>query len=89
MYRKTSKYRRISKAFRRQNPTCSRCPQTTDLQIHHLKSVKRGGDPFAWDNLVMLCRTCHKHEDAWEDATFPRSSVYYEERWIRREPDTS
>jgi hypothetical protein len=39
----------------------SRCPETTDLEIHHLIPVAQGGDRHDERNLVALCRW-HHHE---------------------------
>jgi 5-methylcytosine-specific restriction endonuclease McrA len=44
----------------------NRCVCTDDgdchgqLEVHHLISVRRGGDPFALDNLVTVCRAHHE-----------------------------
>lgn len=44
---------------RQRDGGCRRCGATTRLEVHHVIPLSRGGtnDP---DNLVTLCRTCHR-----------------------------
>ena len=37
---------------------CSRCHGYGD-EVHHVKAIAVGGDPFEPDNLEVLCRVCH------------------------------
>ena len=38
---------------------CSRCHKRGRLEVHHIKPVSRGGAKYAFDNVVVLCRSCH------------------------------
>ena len=37
-----------------------RCPTTEGLSVHHKRRPEDGGDPYALDNLLTLCRTHHQ-----------------------------
>ena len=28
-------------------------------EVHHMRPIREGGDPFARENLIALCRNCH------------------------------
>jgi 5-methylcytosine-specific restriction endonuclease McrA len=52
------------------------------LEVHHLISVRRGGDPFALDNLVCVCRGHHEVIEAAQ-----RKAARIEKGWqSTREP---
>jgi 5-methylcytosine-specific restriction endonuclease McrA len=52
------------------------------LEVHHLISVRRGGDPFALDNLVTVCRAHHEVLEAAQ-----RKAARLEKGWqSTREP---
>ena len=38
---------------------CTRCESPADLEMHHVIALDRGGDPYALDNVAMLCASCH------------------------------
>ncbi|MBM3836281.1 MAG: HNH endonuclease [Verrucomicrobia bacterium] len=38
---------------------CTRCGATTELDAHHIEAVRDGGLPEL-ENLVTLCKTCHR-----------------------------
>ena len=55
---------------------CERCGIAGALEVHHVEPLAAGGDPYALDNLTVLCRRCHidahrrqvsEREEAWRD----------------------
>ena len=55
---------------------CESCGKAGALEVHHRRPLHRGGDPWASDNLRVLCRGCHiriharqlsEPELAWRD----------------------
>ena len=38
---------------------CGRCGRSGRLEAHHRIPLHRGGAPYAAENLVVLCRSCH------------------------------
>lgn len=55
---------------------CERCGVAGRLEAHHRKPLHLGGEPYAPENLKVLCRTCHidahrrpltDAEKAWRD----------------------
>ena len=58
-------------ARRRAGGLCERCgdePETLD--VHHRIPLKDGGAPFDPDNLVVLCRPCHRALERTEGSFF-------------------
>jgi 5-methylcytosine-specific restriction endonuclease McrA len=39
--------------------SCTDCGATEELEAHHIESVRDGGTPEL-DNLLTLCKTCHR-----------------------------
>lgn len=62
LYDKTA-WRKLARAHKRANPLCVRCKEkgmiTPVTDTDHIKAVRDGGDPLAWDNLQSLCKPCH------------------------------
>lgn len=59
----TPRWRELSKKIREEQPFCSFCSSTENLQVHHI--VKPNGNPtmfFDRDNLQVICRKCHYRE---------------------------
>ena len=46
---------------------CRACKRAGRLEVDHVRSLKRGGDPYALGNLQALCRTCHCAKTAREN----------------------
>lgn len=40
---------------------CASCGRAGPLEIHHIRPLYLGGDPFAPENLEARCRMCHAH----------------------------
>lgn len=40
-----------------------RCTETEKLQVHHIQSLRNGGEPYDLDNLVTLCPKHHKRAE--------------------------
>ena len=57
------RWREASIAKRQRDPFCERCQRngkiTPATLVHHKVPIKDGGDPFAWDNLEAICKSCH------------------------------
>jgi 5-methylcytosine-specific restriction protein A len=45
---------------RRDNYQCVECGRRDELEVHHVVSLRNGGDEYNLDNLVTLCRTHHR-----------------------------
>jgi 5-methylcytosine-specific restriction endonuclease McrA len=39
------------------------CGETSSLSVHHITPLDQGGEWFALENLVTLCRRCHEAEE--------------------------
>jgi len=74
-YHATYAWRKISKAYRRDNPICERCTYLGQLEqrscqglsVHHIVSIE--SDPTLKDddnNLLTLCHACHGRYSAME-----------------------
>ena len=38
---------------------CQKCGKAGRLEVHHIEALADGGEPYAEDNLIALCRPCH------------------------------
>ena len=38
---------------------CRKCGRAGALEVHHVKPLQDGGEPYDPANLQTLCRTCH------------------------------
>ncbi len=68
-----SQWRKLSVQFRIHNPLCQRCKQsgraTIADDVHHIKPIKSHPSlRLVWDNLMSLCRECHKIVEEETDA---------------------
>jgi hypothetical protein len=73
-YRETTKKSAGRKRAQRAIPEmtkCNRCPETSDLQRHHVDRNPMNNDP---SNLEVLCQTCHAAEHA-SDGTWGKGAV--------------
>ncbi len=52
---------KISKAYLRKHPTCTRCGRPAEV-VHHIKPRDVAGDSSS--NLTSLCRVCHSRTHA-------------------------
>jgi hypothetical protein len=56
-------WRKLAAAHKKANPLCVRCLakgiRTPVTDTDHIRAVRDGGDPLAWDNLQSLCKPCH------------------------------
>jgi 5-methylcytosine-specific restriction endonuclease McrA len=39
---------------------CVECKSSSNLQVHHIHSVSKGGARFSLANLITLCTRCHE-----------------------------
>jgi 5-methylcytosine-specific restriction protein A len=58
---KTSLWRSLRKKILKEQPHCSRCGSTENLQVHHIVPP-RGNEELFFDenNLVTVCAVCHR-----------------------------
>ena len=53
-------------ALARDRGLCVRCNREGFVNsaeaVHHIRHIRKGGDPWDIDNLQSLCRTCHEGE---------------------------
>jgi len=49
------------KVLERDRRRCQICGGDSELHVHHLEPVSKGGEPFDMDNLITLCKSCHYH----------------------------
>ena len=61
---------------------CERCRgegrRIAAALVHHRKPIRKGGEPFAMENLEAICRRCHDIEHA--DATHVERAAW--DRWL-------
>jgi 5-methylcytosine-specific restriction endonuclease McrA len=58
--RSTARWQRArADARRRDGNRCRGCGSTQGLAVHHVHTLEDHGDPFALNNLVTLCGSCH------------------------------
>lgn len=59
----SGKWKRLRKRKLAADPLCEPCQREQRViaatTVHHIKEIRDGGDPMAWDNLESSCRTCH------------------------------
>lgn len=58
-------WRKLSERFRSHNPLCANCNSngrvTIAQDVHHIKPIRSNPElRLEWDNLMSLCRPCHK-----------------------------
>ena len=46
-------------ALARAKYRCERCAAVNRLEVHHVRPVSAGGEPWAPENLEVVCRNCH------------------------------
>jgi 5-methylcytosine-specific restriction enzyme A len=58
----TERWKRVrARVRRRADGCCERCGREANmLDVHHRIPLKDGGLPYDPDNLVALCRSCHR-----------------------------
>jgi len=63
----TTKWRKLRKQILKDIPYCVRCGTTINLELHH-KIPPRGDEDsfFDEDNLIPVCKRCHRLETARE-----------------------
>jgi len=66
------RWRKLSERFRRDYPLCYMCRMrgkiTPAMDVHHIKSVRTHPElRLEWDNLMSLCRPCHREIEECQD----------------------
>lgn len=46
---------------------CAHCKSKEPLDLEHIKAIRYGGAPLAFNNLHWLCRTCHRKKTRVEN----------------------
>ena len=66
----SSRWRKLSKAYRRRHPLCVNCKEngkTTEAKhTDHKVSTEEGGALYDWNNLQSLCVSCHSRKTSEE-----------------------
>lgn len=62
-------------ARRRDGNACRGCGGTQGLQVHHITPISEGGERYALDNLVTLCRSCHEAQHRGERGSTGREAA--------------
>lgn len=66
-------------AYISQHPICEDCLTrgiyTTATEVHHIKPLSDGGDPYDTHNLRSLCHACHMQTHGFKDNTRQRETV--------------
>ena len=59
--------------FERDGWRCRSCGRAGKLECDHIVPLRRGGDPWAVENLQALCRSCHveKSRGDWRPPPTP------------------
>jgi len=59
----SARWRRDSAAFLREHPLCKECERlgrvTAARVCDHIIPIRKGGDPWNWNNRQALCLKCH------------------------------
>jgi 5-methylcytosine-specific restriction protein A len=59
----TYRWRKLRQAYAEKNPLCEHCLRYDILTpvdvVDHVREVKDGGEPFDYNNLMSMCRSCH------------------------------
>jgi len=62
----TTKWRKVSKKYRRLNPYCEQCghvpPTIGLLDCDHITPIEEGGHKYSFENLQSLCKPCHANK---------------------------
>lgn len=54
-----ARWKNLSRRLRRLQPFCNHCGTADDLTVDHIIELEDGGEPYALDNLQVLCRSCN------------------------------
>ena len=59
-------WRNLRDAVLSENPLCVHCKEqgrvTAAQEVDHIEPITHGGDPWDWDNLQPLCKSCHSRK---------------------------
>jgi hypothetical protein len=77
-----------ARAKERDGHRCRLCGSTDRLEVHHVRALSRGGDPYHLNNLITLCRGCHAAQGEGEgvvrvQAALTRLSPGFREKQCR------
>jgi len=65
-------WRQFSLAYRKANPLCVKCYAKGIIKqaevVDHKTTLRRGGDPYDWNNLQALCHKCHNSKSGHDGA---------------------
>ena len=74
---------RRNAAIKASGEKCARCGSVNSLEVHHLHYRTLGCESLT--DLLVVCKECHKHEDAKRDAqTHDRHVQKRFEGWLRK-----
>ena len=55
----TKKWRMARRKKLFESPICQKCDHQLATDVHHIRDLDQGGDPYAPHNLEALCHSCH------------------------------
>jgi 5-methylcytosine-specific restriction endonuclease McrA len=65
-------WRQFSLAYRKANPLCVECYKKGKIVpvqvVDHINPIRRGGDPFDYNNCQSLCHQCHNSKSGHDGA---------------------
>ncbi len=53
-----TRWKRLRQLVRAEEPQCRLCGRPS-TEVHHIKPIADGGEPYDMANLMPLCRQCH------------------------------
>lgn len=66
----STKWRKFRRLYIVDNPLCEECKRngkvTEGKDIDHITPIRFGGEPFDFNNLQTLCKTCHNKKSGRE-----------------------
>jgi len=57
---RTNAWHKCAAAYLKKHPVCAECGTAPSAIAHHIVEVRNGGLMFAEENLMAVCRSCHK-----------------------------
>ena len=63
------RWRKLSKAFKSNNPICAMCEHEATYYTDHIKPINEGGEMWDINNLQPLCVKCHAKKSGQEAHT--------------------
>jgi 5-methylcytosine-specific restriction protein A len=52
-------WEKVRRVYLANKPVCEICGEYRNLEVHHIKPIKQGGERLSLSNLKTLCHDCH------------------------------